>query len=162
MATDRRRRRDLERGSSAVRAVIYLGLVVGGAYGLAYGYGSFRVGQIETALSRRIADAGRPTPAETFIDEGVVTRRIVEWAREEGGVVRPDDVHVTIEPINDTNFQRLPLQARIAIGAAQKMKNHDVDAAFISIRFTLRASWGPVKREMVLERDSWVPKSALH
>ena len=150
-----------ERGASLLKVVVILAVLGVAVYVACYGYGSLRVGQIETTLSQRMADAGRPTPTEMIIDEAVVKRRLVAMAQEEGAELAPEDVSVVIEPLDATNFEKIPLQARIAIDAARKMKNHDVDAAFLGIRMTIRAKWGPVKREMVLERNSWVPKSAL-
>ena len=144
-----------------VKAMIVLAVCGAAVYGAAYGYGVLRVGQIETLLSQRLADAARPTPSEPVIDEAVVRKRLVDMAAAEGAQVAPEDVEVRIEPLTPTNFEKLPAQARIAIGAVQGMKNWEADAAFIAIRLTARASWGPVRREFVLERNGWVPKSAL-
>jgi hypothetical protein len=83
-------------------------------------------------------------------------------AREEGAESDPEGITVVIEPLNATNFEKLPMQARVALGAVSKMgKNWEADAAFLAIRMPFRAKWGPVKRELVVERNSWVPKSAL-
>ena len=150
-----------ERGSSAMRFAVYIAIISAVVYGALYAYGSLRVGQIETTLSQRMSDSGRPTPTEPTIDEALIRQRLVTMAREEGAEARSEDIVVVIEPINETNFARLPMQARIAIGAVNKMKNWDADAAFLSIKMPFRAKWGPVKRELVVTRDSWVPKSAL-
>jgi phage tail sheath protein FI len=150
-----------ERGSTALRTAVILAILLGVGYGAAYAYGSLRVGQIETTLSQRMADAGRLTPTEPTVDEELVKKRLVKWAQEEGAETTAEQIAVTIEPLNPTNFEKLPMQARVAIGAVSKMKNWEADAAFLGIRMTVRAKWGPVKREIVLERSSWVPKSAL-
>jgi hypothetical protein len=150
-----------ERGASALKALIVLVLLGGVAYAALYAYGSLRVGQVETTLSQRMADAGRPTASEPNIDETLVKGRLVAMVQAEGAEIAPEDVTVVIEPLNATNFEKLPMQARVAIGAVNKMKNWDVDAAFLGIRMTVRLKWGPVKRESVLERSSWVSKSAL-
>ncbi|MBI5479516.1 MAG: hypothetical protein HY906_11700 [Deltaproteobacteria bacterium] len=150
-----------ERGASTLKVLVILAILVGIGYAAAYAYGSLQVGQVETSLSRRIYEAGQLTPTETIIDEAVVRRRLVVIAREEGAAVAPEDITVVIEPLNATNFEKLPMQARVAIGAVSKMKNWEADAAFLNIRLTMRAKWGPVKRESVLERATWVPRSAL-
>jgi hypothetical protein len=82
-------------------------------------------------------------------------------AREEGAEVAPEDIQIVIEPLNETNTQRLPMPARFAVNAVGKMKNWEADAAFCSINLTARAKWGPVKRQFALARDNMVPKSAL-
>jgi hypothetical protein len=124
-----------ERGASAVKALVILAILAGVGYVAAYGYGSLRVGQIETTLSQRMSDAGRPTPTETIIDEALVKRRLVAMAREEGAESDPEGITVVIEPINATNFEKLPMQARVALGAVSKMgKNWEADAAFLAIR----------------------------
>jgi hypothetical protein len=150
-----------ERGVSAVKGLIIFVLLGVVGYAALYVYGSLRVAQVETTLSQRLADAGRPTPSEPVIDEALVRRRLIAMAQEEGVEVAPEDVGVVIEPLNASNFEKLPLQARVAIGAVSKMKNWEADAAFLSVRMTIRPKWGPVKRESVVERSSWVPKSAL-
>jgi hypothetical protein len=150
-----------ERGASALKAAVILAIVGVAVYGALYGYGTLRVGQIETAISRRIADAVRPTPTETMIDEALIKKRLVAMAREEGTEVNPDEIRVLIEPLNETNKQRLPMPARFAVNAVGQMKGWEADAAFCSISMTIRPKWGPVTRESVLTRDNMVPKSAL-
>jgi hypothetical protein len=150
-----------ERGASALKAVVILAIVGIAVYGAAYGYGVLQTGQIETNISRRIADAVRPTPTEPMIDEALIKKRLVAMAREEGAVLDPDDIRVLIEPLNETNKQRLPMPARFAVNAVGQMKGWEADAAFCSISLTIRPKWGPVTREFVLTRDNMVPKSAL-
>ncbi len=150
-----------ERGASAVKAIIALAVIGVVAYAALYFYGSLQVSQIETAVSRRIADTVRPTPTEPTVTEEVIKRRLIEVAKEEGAELAAEDVRILIEPLNPENTKRLPMPARFAVNAVGQMKNWEADAAFCSISITIRAKWGPVKRQYTLARDNMVPKSAL-
>ncbi len=150
-----------ERGASAVKAIVVLAVIGAVVYAALYFYGSLQVSQIETAVSRRIADTVRPTPTEPTVTEEVIKRRLIEVAKEEGAELAAEDVRILIEPLNPENTKRLPMPARFAVNAVGQMKNWEADAAFCSISITIRAKWGPVKRQYALARDNMVPKSAL-
>lgn len=150
-----------ERGASAVKAIVVLAVTGVVAYAALYGYGSLRVSQIETAVSRRIADTVRPTPTEPEVNEAVIRKRLIAMAQEEGAELAAEDVTILIEPLTPENTQRLPMPARFAVNAVGQMKGWEADAAFCSINLTIRAKWGPVKRQFALARDNMVPKSAL-
>ena len=99
-----------ERGSSAMRFAVYIAIISAAVYGALYGYGTLRVGQIETTLSQRMSDAGRPTPTEPTIEEALIRQRLVTLAREEGAEMRTEDVAVSNGGPSD--FLAITLQVR--------------------------------------------------
>jgi hypothetical protein len=161
LANRARPRRTRERGRSAFGAVVVLALLGALGYGIYYCYGWTRVSAMETAFSRRLADAARPTPTEQRVDAELVTKRLIRYAREEHFDLEPGAISVVIEPLDPTNVEKLAVFERAAIGIAGQLKNYDVDAMFLGIRVTVQPKWGPVTRTSVLERSTWVPKSAL-
>ncbi len=87
--------------------------------------------------------------------------RLLEMAREEGLEVTPEDITVTLEPLDPGNLTKLATYESAAIGIAGKLKNHELDAMFLGMRVTVRAKWGPVARASTLERNTWVHKSLV-
>jgi hypothetical protein len=144
-----------------LKILVVLAALGGLGYGGAWGYGWMQLASAENAFGRRLVEAGKPTLTEPVINLEVVRRRLIAIGREEGLDVAPDDVQVTIEPLDPSNIERLASFERSALGIAAKLPNHDLGAMFLGMRVTVRQAWGPVKREAQLERNTYVVKSAV-
>jgi hypothetical protein len=149
-----------ERGGAALKVLILV-VVLGVAYAGVYAYGWMRLAGAESTYSRRLTEARSPPGAGQMIDAAYVRDRLIAIARQEGLEVAPDDVQVVIEPLDDQNTEKLASFERAALGIAGKLPNHDLGALFLGMRVAVRSKWGPVKREGVLERNTWVHKAIV-
>ena len=149
------------RGAAALKVLVLLVIIGVAAYAGAYAYGSLHLSSMEAAFSRRLVEAKGSRGPEDLIDADVVRERLIAIARQEGLEVAPEDVQVTIAPLDNDNIEKLASFERAALGIAAKLPNHEIGAMFLGMRVTARAKWGPVKREAVLERNTWVHKGIV-
>jgi hypothetical protein len=155
------RRPHRARGASALKLLLILALLGALGYAGAYVNGWMRVASAEGAFSRRLTEAGRVNPAVDTVAPDLVRRRLVAIAQEEGVTVAPEEIEVVIAPLDADNIEKLAAFERAALGIANKLPNHQIDALFLGIKATVHAKWGPVKRVTVVERSTWVHKSMV-
>jgi hypothetical protein len=134
-----------ERGASAVKALIVLAVLGALVYAGAYVVGWMQLANAETAFSKRLTEAGRPMPPDR-VDAEDVRRQLIEIGRQEK------------VPLDATNVERLAVFERAAIGIANKLPNHDINAMYLGMKVRVRGKWGPARLDSVVERNTWIHK----
>jgi hypothetical protein len=146
-----------ERGASAVKALIVLAVLGALVYAGAYVVGWMQLANAETAFSKRLTEAGRPMPPDR-VDAEDVRRQLIEIGRQEKLTLAPEDVTVELVPLDATNVERLAVFERAAIGIANKLPNHDINAMYLGMKVRVRGKWGPARLDSVVERNTWIHK----
>ncbi len=145
------------RGSLLLRLFL-LGLLGVGAYGGYYGYCRYQVAEKVYQVSQEAEDLHQVLlRMNRAVSEADLRQVVLDLSRKVGVEVRPEDIQVTLEPLNQESARRLPARDQLGLSLAAKIPGSSVASMWVAgyrARFFVRH--GVAKLHFDVERYTWM------
>jgi hypothetical protein len=147
-------------GSTLLRLFL-LGLLGVGVYGGYYGYCRYQVGEKVHLVSQESEDLHQILlRMNKTISPADVRQVVLDLSRKAQVAVRPEDIQVTIEPLNQESVQKLPSVVQMGLSMAAKIPGTSQDSMWVvgyKMRFVARH--GVAKQHFESERYTYLPSA---
>jgi hypothetical protein len=141
---------------SVVTPLFFLALFGVGGYGGYYGYCRYQVGEKIHEIDQECQDLKQALlRADKTIRPEDVRQVVIDLAARVRVPVRPEDIQVTIEPLNDVTMKKLPTFAQTALGIAAKIPNHTRPSWIVGYKASFLVKHGVAKQVFEVERYTW-------
>jgi hypothetical protein len=142
-------------GSNALRIILVLiliGIVLGGYYG----YCRYKIADKVYALSQAFGGLHMALMAlQPPVEAADIKDFALDKAEAHGVEASPDDILVSIMPMNDQSMRKLPSVAQMGLGIAAKIPKSNKPKWVLGFKGRFSASHGIAKRTFELERYTW-------